>query len=47
MNIGNNGLIHVVKYRIYLMVNGHDKILARKWDTLTNTLEGVRETNIS
>ncbi len=44
MNIGSDRLIHVVKCNIFLVIDGCDKILASKSDTLTKH-NGRHKTN--
>ncbi len=44
MNIGSDRSIHVVKCNIFLMIDGCDKILASKLDTLTKH-NGRHKTN--
>jgi uncharacterized protein Veg len=44
MNIGSDRLLHVVKCDIFLVINGCEKILASKLDTLTKH-NGRHKTN--
>jgi hypothetical protein len=34
MCLGSNGCLHIVKCKIYSQVEGKDKLLAPKWDSL-------------